>query len=795
MLHREPDFPPVELYPIDDWALIEKEFTPEYQARMETLFALSNGFMGMRGTFEEGIPVAKAGTYINAFYESWPIVHGEYAYGFARTGQTLVNVTDAKIIKLFVDDEAFSLAQANVQEYERRLDMRSGTLERHVLWRTPRGTEVRIDSKRLVSFEHRHLALIVYEVTVLNRQAPIVISSEMVTPMRSSGDNAEEDVPHDPRKAPKLPGRVLYPAVHYGDDGRVVLAHRTKNSDLRIACGMDHDLDTECEVSAKRTALEDFGQVAYSIEAEPGASIRLAKFVTYQTSPTASPEQLCGRVDWSLDRAKRHGEADLLESQRVYVTDFWERTDVEIEAADEAPPGSDHVQQALRVNLFHLLQASARADGAGIAAKGLTSDGYEGHYFWDTEIYVMPFLTYTSPGAARNLLTFRYNLLDKARERARLVNQQGAKYPWRTINGEEASAFYAAGTAQYHINADIAYALRKYVRITGDKEFLYEEGAEILVETARLWADLGFFSPRVAGKFVIHGVTGPDEYTTVVDNNTFTNLMARENLRFAAETVTELRTEDPERYATLVRRTGVETEEVDMWKDAAAKIHIPYDEELGIHPQDDGFLEKEIWDFEGTPTDLYPLLLHFHPLVIYRFQVIKQADIVLAMLLLSEDFTQEEKRRNFDYYDPLTTGDSSLSPCVQAILAYELGETDLAARYAMAGMFMDLGDVAGNVDHGAHIAAMGGAWAIVVHGLAGLRDYDGRLRFHPRLSPRMKRVRFPLTVSDRRLRVEVGRESVVYSLEQGDELTLSHFEEEITLTKSTPVAERHIEAA
>jgi alpha,alpha-trehalose phosphorylase len=281
----------------------------------------------------------------------------------------------------------------------------------------------------------------------------------------------------------------------------------------------------------------------------------------------------------------------------------------------------------------------------------------------------MPFLIYTAPRIARNLLFFRYNMLDHARARARQLGHRGATFPWRTISGEEASAYYAAGTAQYHINADIMYAMRKYVRATGDERFLRDYGAEMLVETARLWLDLGFYSDRKDGKFCINAVTGPDEYNTVVNNNAYTNLMAEENLRYAAQTVESLRASDPEAHRALVERTGLQPSEGEAWLQAANNMYVPYEEKLKIIPQDDSFLEGEPWDFQNTPSDHYPLLLFYHPLNIYRKQVIKQADVVLAMFLLGDKFSPEVKKRNFEFYDPLTTGDSSLSSCVEAIVA------------------------------------------------------------------------------------------------------------------------------
>jgi alpha,alpha-trehalose phosphorylase len=306
-----------------------------------------------------------------------------------------------------------------------------------------------------------------------------------------------------------------------------------------------------------------------------------------------------------------------------------------------------------------------------------------------------------------------------------------------------------------------------------------ECGAEMLIETARLWFDLGFFSKRRDGRFCIHGVTGPDEYTTVVNNNTYTNLMARENLRNAALTLEELQSSNPRAYRIVAARTNLDPSEVNDWKRAAELMCIPFDERLGIHPQDDTFLEHEVWDFEHTPAEKYPLLLHFHPLVIYRHQVIKQADVVLAMFLHGNEFSPEQKRRNFDYYDPLTTGDSSLSACIQSIVAAEIGYDDVARRYFTFALLMDLADVGGNLKDGTHVASVGGTWMAVAYGLAGLRDYQGRISFNPtRIA---KDLRFRLTVRGCRLMVDIRDDAITYRLEQGDHFTFWHREEEIVL--------------
>jgi alpha,alpha-trehalose phosphorylase len=792
MIRHDPVLPPEFIYPIDDWRWVERRYAPEFIATSETTFATANGYLGMRGGFQEGRPSFLHGTYVNGFYETWPIPYGEKAFGFAKTGQTMVNVPDGKIIRLYVDDEPFTFDRATLDEYERALDMKCGTYERGATWETPSGKRVRIRVTRFVSFAERHVAAIRCEVTLLNASAPLVVASEMVNhaeieaqghAMRASiaAGVAAPSAQDDPRLARSFNDEVLVLEEMTADAQRVIMGYGTRSSGMTLGCGMDHVVETANEYTSNTTRNGKSGQVVFNVRAEPNQPFVLYKYLTYHTSHSEPASELRARSCRTLDRAIRDGFSRLLEDQRKFVADFWTRSDITI----SVPQVNPRLQQCLRWNLYQLLQATGRVENAGVPAKGLTGQAYEGHYFWDMEVYVLPFLIYTAPQTARNLLTFRYGMLDQARHRAQELNQKGALFPWRTISGEEASAYYAAGTAQYHINAAVAYAIKKYVEVTGDVEFLCDYGAEMLVETARLWFDMGFFSDRSNGKFVIHSVTGPDEYTTVVNNNAYTNMMARENLWYAAHAVEMLRRDHPQAYVALAHETRLEPAESADWKRAADHMYIPYDERTKINPQDDSFLDREVWDIKNTPKEKFPLLLHFHPLVIYRFQVIKQADIVLAMFLLGNEFSMEQKKRNFDYYDPLTTGDSSLSACIQAIVAAEIGYDDAAIKYMRYAVLMDLADVGGNVRDGAHIASIGGTWMAIVYGLAGMRDYGGRISFNPRKF--VEKLKFPLTVRGQRLEVDIEKESVTYTLTQGAGLTVWHREEELKLAEGKPV--------
>src|SRR5271166_836022 len=361
MLHHERLRPPSRDYPADEWNLIEKRFHLEFLAQSETMGALGNGYLGMRGCPEEGGPNAENCTLINGFYETQPIVYREEAFGFAKTGQTICNVTDSKIIKLFVDDEPFWLPDANLLNYDRRLNMKSGTLDREILWETPAGKQALITSRRLVSFANRHVAAISYCVTLLNAEASVVISSEMA----ANQPNVRADG-RDPRQTRDLGGRVLHHRAHYSKDRRIVLCHATEKSRLTLACATDTALETTCPHGYKVVHTEDFGQVAFTIQARPGCPIQLTKYMVYHTSRTASAEELCGRAEWTTDRVTTQGFQQLLTAQEQYMDDFWRRSDVRIKdiREDRIKRSTVEIQQAIRFNLFHILQASARAEDA-----------------------------------------------------------------------------------------------------------------------------------------------------------------------------------------------------------------------------------------------------------------------------------------------------------------------------------------------------------------------------------------------------------------------------------------------
>jgi len=606
-------------FPVEPWAVRETELQLDNLAQAESVFALANGHLGLRGNLDEGEPYGIPGTYLGGFYEVRPLPYAEAGYGYPEDGQTMVNVTNGKLIRLLVEDEPFDVRYGVVRTHERVLDLRDGVLRRTVEWTSPTGRTVRVRSTRLVSFAHRAVAAIEYIVEPVGDPFPVVIQSLL------SANEPGPATSSDPRAAAAL-AAPLESDLHRTADVRAILVHHTRQSGLRIATAMEHLIEGPEGTSTQSESFEDDARVVISADLEPGKPLRIVKLLTYGWSAQRSVDALRDQVAAAAQGAIHAGWDGLLKAQRSYLDDFWERSDVELE-------GDAELQQAIRFGLFHTLQAGARGEQRAIAAKGLTGPGYDGHTFWDTETFVLPVLTYTAPHAAADALRWRLQTIDLARDRAKTLGLKGAAFPWRTIHGEECSSYWPAGTAAFHINADIADAVSRYQAAADDPDFEREVGTELLVETARLWRSLGHHD--AAGHFRIDGVTGPDEYSAIADNNVYTNLLAQRNLRAAADAV--------ERHPRHAAKLGADAEEAASWRDAAADIVIPYDESLEVHPQSEGFTDHQRWDFAACAEEQYPLLLNFPYFDLYRKQVVKQADLVLALYVCGDSFTAEER--------------------------------------------------------------------------------------------------------------------------------------------------------
>ena len=748
---------------VEPWLIRETELDLDRLAQTESVFALANGHIGLRGNLEEGEPSGLPGSYLAGFFEVRPLPYAEAGYGYPEAGQTIINVTNGKIIRLLVEDEPFDVRYGELRHHERVLDLRAGVLRRKLEWASPTGRAVRITSTRLVSFVQRAVVAILYEVEAVDGKTPVVVQSELV---------ANEKLPHadgDPRATAEL-ASPMHSEYFGGRDTRVVLEHSTRASGLTMAAAMDHVVEGPPDTTATVESFEDLGRLLVTADLVPGEPLRLTKLVTYGWSRQRSAPAIVDQVAAALAEGRHLGWDGLLAEQRSYLDDFWDRADVEID-------GDSELQLAVRFGLFHTLQAGARAERRAIAAKGLTGPGYDGHAFWDTETFVLPLLTYTAPHAARDALRWRKRTMGLAQERADSLGLQGAAFPWRTIHGEECSGYWPAGTAAFHVNADIADAVVRYMAASDDEEFASGEGLELLVQTARLWRSLGHHD--AAGHFRIDGVTGPDEYSAIADNNVYTNLMAERNLREAFAAVKR----HPQRAAEL----GVDEEEAASWHDAAKAMLIPYDKQLKVHAQAEAFTEHEIWDFEATAPEKYPLLLHFPYFDLYRKQVVKQADLVLAMHLRGDVFSKSEKARNFAYYERLTVRDSSLSASIQAVIAAEVGHLELAYDYLSEAALIDLDDLQHNTRDGLHIASLAGTWIGAVAGFGGMRDHDGVLSFAPCLPEALTRLTFRLCWRGRRLLVEVTHEQATYSLLKGSAMEIVHHGRKATVKERAPL--------
>jgi len=750
-------------FTVEPWCVRATSLDLSVLAQMESLFALSNGHVGWRANLDEGEPSGLPGSYLNGFWEQRPLPYAEGGYGYPEAGQTIVNVTNGKLIRVLVDDEPFDVRYGELHTHEQVLDLRAGVLRRRVQWTSPAGCAIRISSVRLVSLVQRAAAAVAYDVEVLEGAARVVVQSELIA------NEALLPAEDDPRAAAALTS-PLHSEAHSSHHAWAELVHCTRGSRLRIGSAMDHVVEGPA-VQCYSESSPDLARVTVTADLQAGQPLRLVKFVAYGWSGVRSLPGVRAQVAAALTAARASGWNGMLAEQRSYLDDFWARADVEVD-------GDPEVQQAVRFALFHVLQAGARAEGRAIPAKGLTGPGYNGHTFWDSEMFVLPVLTYTSPQAAAHVLRWRHTTLPQAMQRAAQLGKRGAAFPWRTIAGQECSAYWPAGTAAFHIGVDIADAVIRYLRATGDEVFEATVGIDLLVHTARLWRSLGHHDG--AGRFRIDGVTGPDEYSALADNNIYTNLMAQQNLRAAAHTASH--------YPQRAHELGVDDKEIAAWRDAADAMYVPYDEALGVHPQAEGFTSHQAWDFQATRPEQYPLLLHFPYFDLYRRQVTKQADLVLAMYLRGDAFTDDQKARNFDYYERITVRDSSLSACIQAVLAAEVGHLGLAHDYLGETALIDLDNLEHNTRDGLHIASLAGTWIALVAGLGGMRHHDdGVLAFGPRLPAGITRLAFNLFLRGQRLQVEITHDSARYRVAGGAPLMITHHGQPSCVTADEPL--------
>lgn len=710
-------------------------------ALRETLFHVANGYLGVRACPEEGAPEGVhsiRGAYLNAFYDTYPIQYAEKLHGFPMESETIVNVADVQGVKLFLDGEWFDPCAGTLNSFEQTLDMAAGQYIRHIVWRSPKGRETEITFRRMASFVTKELFTVHVTILPKNWSGDIRIVSGQNGDIRNDGD------PNDPRKASEAK-HVLRTVESGNNEQHMYMQSETISSGHTVACAVTHTSGDAFSLEFHSNPIENTATL--SGRAKKGIESSFVKWCVY-TDSRRHPSTLSTAVQLVKSCAETPIET-WYDKQRAFLNEFWGASRVILRGQPSLQAGVDYAA-------YTLLQSAGQDGISSIAAKGLSGEGYEGHYFWDTEIYMLPFFLLTHPQTARKLLEYRYATLEAAKRHARtLGHPTGALYPWRTITGNECSSYFPSGSAQYHINSDIAHAVCTYYFVTGDLEFIRDKGADILVETARLWLDVGHW---LDGQYRIDGVTGPDEYTCLVNNNYYTNLSVKYHLQYTLYLCGLLQQVYPE--LSLEKRYGLSDKEFKEFENISRNVYLPYDETLGIYAQDDSFLSKQKMDLPSMSRECFPLLLHYHPLVFYRQQVCKQADAVLAHFLYEDGIDDAVIRRTYDYYEAITTHDSSLSPCVFSMMAARIGEPEKALSYYMHSIHLDLEDKQGNTEDGIHAANMGGSYMGIVFGFAGLRIRPDGLSLRPCIPHSIDSYAFPLRYRGRRIHLEVTQKTV-----------------------------------
>ena len=758
---------PASPFAIDPWCLVEEDVDPQRLGLTEALLTVSNGVIGLRGALEEGDPAFETGVFVSGVHETFPLSYPEKGYGDPDQGQALINVPDGMRVRLLVGDAPLDITAGTVHEHRRVLDMRSGTLTRELDWSAPKGERVRVTTGRLTSLVERSLAAVRYEVEAVEGPVRLVVQSDL------AANDTEPIIDNDdPQVAAALrkPYRGLR-RTECGDGG--VLVHETIRSGVQVGSGCDHVVtvaraDGRVERVHPRVVVdEDHVRTTTVVELEAGERLTMLKLLAYVRDGDRPDGVLGDHVRAHLAVGHDLGWEQLVAGNREHLDAFWDDVHLEID-------GDDELQQALRYALFQVYQSSALIEDAPIGAKGLTGGGYSGHTFWDIEGFVVPTLTMVAPRAAHQILRWRSSTIGAARDRAEQLGLRGASFPWRTIDGHEASGYWPAGTAAMHVNADIARAFDLYRHVWGELQFERAHGVEVLVETARLWISLGHTDRQ--GHWHLYGLTGPDEYTAAVDDNVFTNLMAARNLRAAVASCG--------RHPDRARELGVSSDELADWSRAAEAVHVLYDEHLGVHPQCESFTEYDEWDFESW-GDRYPVQEHAPYVQIYRHQVVKQADLVHALWWCGDDFTDEQIARDLDYYEARTVRDSSLSAGIQSVVCIQAGHLGLGLDYLREAAQVDLHDLQGNTEQGLHLASLAGAWLALTAGLGGLREDGPLVQLSPRLPDGLRGYRFRFLWRDARIEVHAGDE-VTVSVAGVDSLDVVLYGEEVTITPEEP---------
>lgn len=756
-----------KVYQVKDFEIDEKNLQLQ-----ETIFHNANGYIGVRGTLEEGVPAdwdSMRGMYLNGFYDIAPMKQAEKLCNLIEDKESMLNVADTQTIALAFDGQPFSMINQNACTCSRTLDMEKGITIREADWKTTQNKQIHFHITRMTSFEERTLFTIDYTFTSDDFEGEVEIDSKQFGLVKNYFN------PKDPRLAGESHNHLeICDAQIREQEGYLVSS--TVTSRLKAVSGVANEVYLNQEKQKADSIVYDKSEhridYKYRLRIKPGDQVRIVKYTILLDSIRSADCLQDARN--KMSEVRRLGVDYFYKAQEDFLKEFWNNSEMEIE-------GDDDLNASVAFNMYQLLQSAGTDGQSSVAAKGLSGEGYEGHYFWDTEMFMVPYFTLTNPQIARRLLEYRYKTLPKAIENAKLLgHQKGALYPWRTITGRECSGYFPSGTAQYHIDGDIAYAVILYYKSTGDWDFMKQMGMKILLETARLWIDVGHFHNN---QFMIHCVTGPDEYTCMVNNNYYTNACAKYNLEWFTR-LTEKFAKEPDAWNEFVQSNHITREEISQMKKASENMYLPYDEELGINPQDDSFLKKPVWNLKETDPEKFPLLLHYHPMHLYRYQVCKQADTVLAHYLFPDYQDIPTQLKSFTYYEDITTHDSSLSTCVFSIVASKLGLEDKAYDYFGDSAKLDLLNTHKNTKDGIHAANMGGCYMAIVNGFAMLRAEEEELHLNPHIPKQWNAYQFRVRYHGSLLQIRVTKKECTVELLEGEEVTVKLYDKTYAVSAS-----------
>ncbi|MCL6602684.1 MAG: glycoside hydrolase family 65 protein [Paenibacillus sp.] len=751
---------------IDEWSIIEESFDAQTHEISESVFSIGNGYMGGRANFEEQYSGRSLqGSYMAGVYYPDKTRVGWWKNGYPEYFAKVLNSTNWIGINIEIDGVPLDLANCTVSEFRRQLNMKEGTLSRSFTAALEDGKTVRVESIRFVSLVRREIGAIRYSIVPVNFAGTITITPYLDGDIKNKDSNYDEKFWNEVEKKAEPDGGYL--------------TLKTKKLDFHVTSAMTYDILVNGEKivpEAEVIEQEKFVANKMNLSVKEGDQVVIYKYAANVTSRNHGLGQLIEVAKTVLHQAKEAGFVTLLTEQAEAWRDKWKESDIIIE-------GDVSAQQAIRFNIFQLNQTyNGEDDRLNIGPKGFTGEKYGGSTYWDTEAYCVPFYLSTADSSiSRNLLIYRYKHLEKAKENARKLGfTKGALYPMVTMNGEECHNEWEITFEEIHRNGAIAYAIFNYVNYTGDKAYLGQYGLEVLVEISRFWEERVHYVPH-KDKYVMLGVTGPNEYENNVNNNWYTNQMASWTMEYTLESLAYLQENEASRYAELVEKLELQDTETAKWNEIIAKMYYPADEERGIFLQQDGFLDKEIIQVKDLNPENLPLNQKWSWDRILRSCFIKQADVLQGLFFLGDRYDLDTKKRNFDFYEPITVHESSLSPCIHAILACELGYKEKAYEMYLRTSRLDLDNYNNDTEDGCHSTSMAGTWMSIVHGFGGLRVHDGRLILKPSNPGHWKSYSFKIMFRGTRLKVSVTDLNVTVTNETEVPASITIYDKEFTV--------------